>query len=118
MKIKYHQRNSWWNHIPESAKIMKIAVFLEVSPPSSRLLHSKFHSEMSAPRSEFASNIGTMRSTGRFPSPGSAEGAGGETPSEPYVAIVAMCDAHANEVALFLAKVLEIFHEKKITALW
>ena len=46
---------------------------------------------------------------------GSAEGAGGETPSEPYVA---MCDAHANEVALFLAKVLEIFHEKKITALW
>ena len=48
-------------------------------------------------------------------SSGSAEGAGGETPSEPYVA---MCDAHANEVALFLAKVLEIFHEKKITALW
>ena len=26
--------------------------------------------------------------------PGSAEGAGGETPSEPYVA---MCDAHANQ---------------------
>ena len=46
---------------------------------------------------------------------GSAEGAGGETPSEPYVAI---CDAHANEVALFHAKVLKIFHEKKITALW
>ena len=68
MKIKDDQRNSWWNHIPESAKIVKIAVFLEVSPPSSRLLHSKFHSKMSAPRSEFASNIGTMRSTGRFPS--------------------------------------------------
>ena len=68
MKIKYHERNSWWNHIPKSAKIVKIAVFLKVSPPSTRLLHSKFHSKMSAPRSEFASNIGTMRSTGRFPS--------------------------------------------------
>ena len=43
------------------------------------------------------------------------QGAGGETPSEPYVA---MCDAHANEVALFHAKVLKLFHEKKITALW
>ena len=29
-----------------------------------------------------------------------------------------MCDAHANEAALFHAKVLKIFHEKKITALW
>ena len=47
--------------------------------------------------------------------PGSAEGAGGETPSEPYVA---MCDAHASEVALFHVKVLKIFHQKKIAALW
>ena len=42
--------------------------------------------------------------------PGTAKDAGGEMPSEPYVT---MCDAHTNMVALFLAKVLKIFNEKK-----
>ena len=38
--------------------------------------------------------------------------------NESYAPYVTMCHAHANEVALFHAKVLKIFHEKKITALW